>query len=147
MSTPAIASISKRVAASAERVYGAWLDPIWLGRWMFGPAVRDEKIVRLVNDPRVGGQFSFVVDRAGTVVDHVGEYLALERPRRLVFTWGTRDTLPATSKVSVLIEPLGDSACQLTLHHEMAPDWAVFTDRAAASWQKMADALERALNA
>ena len=145
MSTPAIASISKRFAASAERVYDAWLDPQSLGRWMFGPAVRDEKIVRLTTDPRVGGQFSFVVDRAGTVVDHVGEYLVLERPRRLVFTWATRDTLPATSKVTVQIEPLGDAACHLTLHHEMAPDWAAFTDRAAASWQKMADALERAL--
>lgn len=146
MSTPATASISQRFTASAERVYDAWLDPAWLGRWMFGSVVRDEKIVRLVNDPRVGGQFSFVVDRAGTIVDHVGEYLAIERPRRLAFTWGTRDSLPATSKVTVLIEPLGDSACQLTLHHEMAPEWAAFTDRAAASWQKMAAALERALN-
>jgi uncharacterized protein YndB with AHSA1/START domain len=147
MSTPVTASISKRFAASAERVFDAWLDPEWLGRWMFGPAVRDEKIVRLTTDPRVGGEFSFVVDRAGTIVDHVGSYLAIERPRRLVFTWATRDTLPATSKVTVLIEPLSDDACQLTLHHEMAPEWAAFADRAAASWQKMADALARALSA
>ncbi|MBI2510792.1 MAG: SRPBCC domain-containing protein [Opitutae bacterium] len=146
MSTPATASISKRFAASAERVFDAWLDPQWLGRWMFGPTVRDEKIVRLTNDPRVGGQFLFVVDRAGTTVDHVGEYLVLERPHRLVFTWAMRDMLPTTSKVTVQIEPLGDAACQLTLHHEMAPDWAAFADRAAASWQKMADALERALS-
>jgi uncharacterized protein YndB with AHSA1/START domain len=146
MSNPATASISKRFAASAERVYDAWLDPAWLGRWMFGPAVRDEKIVGLVNEARVGGQFSFVVDRAGTLVDHVGEYLVLERPRRLVFTWATRDSLPATSTVTVLIEPLGPASCHLTLHHEMAPEWADFTDRAAASWQKMADALERALS-
>jgi len=147
MSTSATASISKRFAASADRVFDAWLDAALLGRWMFGPAVRDEKVVHLTLDARVGGQFSFAVDRAGTLVDHVGEYLVLERPRRLVFTWGTRDTLPATSKVSVLIEPLGDTACQLTLHHEMAPEWAAFTERAAASWQKMADALERALSA
>ncbi len=146
MSAPATASISKRFAASAERVFDAWLDPHWLGRWMFGPAVRDEQIVRLTADARVGGQFSFVVDRAGTIVDHVGEYLALDRPRRLVFTWATRDTLPATSKVTVRIEPLGETACHLTLHHEMAPEWAAFADRAAASWQKMADALERALS-
>ncbi|MBX3739070.1 MAG: SRPBCC domain-containing protein [Candidatus Didemnitutus sp.] len=147
MSTPATASISKRFAAPAERVFDAWLDPAWIGRWMFGPAVRDEKIVRLTVDARVGGQFSFAVDRAGTLVDHVGEYLALERPHRLVFTWATRDALPATSKVTVRIEPLGATACQLTLHHEMAPEWAAFADRAAASWQKMADALERALSA
>ncbi|WP_415908117.1 SRPBCC family protein [Oleiharenicola sp. Vm1] len=145
MSTPATASIHKRFAASAARVYDAWLDPDWLARWMFGPAVRDEKIVRLTTDPRVGGEFSFVVDRGGALVDHVGTYLALERPHRLVFTWATRDSLPATSQVTVLIEPLGDAACQLTLHHAMAPEWAAFTERAASSWQKMADALERAL--
>ncbi|MBI2516534.1 MAG: SRPBCC domain-containing protein [Opitutae bacterium] len=145
MPASATASIHKRFAVSAERVYDAWLDSQWLARWMFGPAVRDEKIVRLTTDPRVGGKFSFVVDRGGTVVDHVGEYLALERPHRLVFTWATRDTLPATSKVTVLIEPLGETACQLVLHHEMAADWTAFVDRAAASWQKMADALERAL--
>lgn len=146
MPTLVTASISKRFAASAEAVYDAWLDPVWLGRWMFGPAVRDEKIVGLTNDPRVGGQFSFVVDRAGATIDHVGEYLVLERPRRLVFTWATRDSLPATSKVTVQIDALGDAACHLTLHHDMAPDWAAFVDRAAASWQKMADALERALS-
>lgn len=144
MSTPATASISKRFAVPAGRVFDAWLDPALLGRWMFGPDVRDEKIVRLATDPRVGGRFSFVVNRGGVEVDHVGEYLVIDRPHRLVFTWALRDSLPATSKVTVLIEPLGD-ACHLTLSHEMAPEWAAFVERAAASWQTMADALERAL--
>lgn len=64
--------VTKRFAAPAGRVHDAWLDPAMLGRWMFGPNVRDERIVRLGTAPRVGGRFSFVVDRQGVEVDHVG---------------------------------------------------------------------------
>ncbi|WP_335342470.1 SRPBCC domain-containing protein [Polycladomyces zharkentensis] len=61
-----------------------------IGKWMFGPAhpEREEEVVRISLDPRVGGSFSFVVRRQGQEMDHVGEYLEIERPRRLVFTWG-----------------------------------------------------------
>lgn len=55
---------------------------------MFGPAVRDEAIVRLDLAPHVGGSFSFVVRRQGEEINHVGTYLEIERRRRLVFTWG-----------------------------------------------------------
>jgi uncharacterized protein YndB with AHSA1/START domain len=144
MSQSVQAVITKRFTASAERVFDAWLDPDWLGRWMFGPNVRDERIVRLGLEPRVGGKFSFIVDRAGTEVDHVGEYLAIDRPHRLVFTWGTRDSLPDTSRVTVAITPLA-GGCELTLTHEMGPAWAAFVDRAAGAWRKMLDALAGAL--
>ena len=140
MSEPIKAVVTKRFAASAGRVFDAWLDPDWLGRWMFGPNVRDERIVRLGTEPRVGGKFSFVVDRAGTEIDHVGEYLALDRPRLLVFTWATRDTLPETSRVIVEITPLEDG-CELTVTHVMAPSWAAYAERAAGAWRKMLDVL------
>lgn len=144
MSKPVQAVVTKRFAATADRVFDAWLDPDWLGRWMFGPDVREERIVRLGLEPRVGGKFSFVVNRGGTDIDHVGEYLEIDRPRRLAFTWGTRDSLPETSRVVVEIKP-ADGACALTLTHEMGPDWAGFVDKAAGSWRKMLDALAGAL--
>jgi uncharacterized protein YndB with AHSA1/START domain len=144
MSEPVRAVVTKCFAASAERVFDAWLDPDWLARWMFGPNVRDERIVRLGLEPRVGGKFSFVVNRAGQEVDHVGEYLEIKRPQRLVFTWGTRDTLPETSRIIVEIAPLKDAG-ELTLTHEMGPKWAGFAEQAAGSWKKMLDALATAL--
>ncbi|MES1195302.1 MAG: SRPBCC family protein [Opitutus sp.] len=144
MSEPVKAVVTHRFAASAERVYDAWLDPQWVGRWMFGPGVRNERIVRLALEPRVGGKFSFVVDRQGLEVDHVGEYLELDRPQLLVFTWGTRDSLPATSRVIVEIIP-DDGGCVLTLTHVMGPEWAVFTEKAAGSWRLMLGALDRSL--
>ena len=81
MSQPVHAIVLHRFAAPAERVFDACLDPAWVGRWMFGPNVREEKIVRLTLEARVGGRFSFVVERQGAEVDHVGEYLAIDRPR------------------------------------------------------------------
>ncbi|HWA26406.1 MAG TPA: SRPBCC family protein [Lacunisphaera sp.] len=139
------AVISHRFNAPAERVYLAWLDPQSLGRWMFGPAVRNERIVRLGLEPRVGGRFSFVVDRQGTEVDHVGEYLELDRPHLLVFTWGTRDTLPASSRVVVEIVPRAEGGCDLTVTHIMGATWSSYVEKVAGSWSKMLAALAASL--
>jgi uncharacterized protein YndB with AHSA1/START domain len=135
------AVVTKQFNTSAGRVFDAWLDPAWIGRWMFGPNVREEQIVRLGCEPRVAGKFSFVVNRGGIEIDHVGEYLEIDRPHCLVFTWATRDSLPATSRVVVEIVPLDDASCELTLTHVMGPDWAAFVDKAAASWRVMLDVL------
>mgnify|MGYP000987488344 CR=1 FL=1 len=142
MSKPVQAVVLHRFSVPAERVFDAWRDVTLLGRWMHGPAVRDERIVRLALEPKVGGKFSFVVDRQGTEVDHVGEYLEIDRPRRLVFTWATRDTLPDTSRVIVEITPRAQG-CDVKLTHEMGAQWAAFADKAAGAWTKMLTALER----
>ena len=144
MSQPVHAIVMHRFEASAARVFDAWFDPVWLGRWMFGPGVRDERIVRLALDARVGGKFSFVVNRQGAEIDHVGEYLEIDRPRLLVFTWATRDSLPETSRVIVEITPR-EIGCDLKLTHLMGANWSAYVDRAADAWSKMLDALERAI--
>jgi uncharacterized protein YndB with AHSA1/START domain len=144
MSLPVHAVVLHRFSVSAERVFDAWFDPEWLGRWMFGPNVRDERIVRLTLDARVGGKYSFVVERNGAAIDHVGEYLEIERPRLLVFTWATRDTLPDISRVIVEITPR-EQGCDVKLTHLMGARWSAFVDQAAESWTKILDALERAI--
>jgi uncharacterized protein YndB with AHSA1/START domain len=144
MSQPVHAIVLRRFDVSAERVFNAWFDPVWLGRWMFGPGVRDERIVSLTLDARVGGKFSFVVNRQGTEVDHVGEYLALDRPQLLVFTWATRDRLPETSRVIVEITPR-EPGCEVKLTHVMGAGWSAQVDGAASAWSKRLDALEEAI--
>jgi uncharacterized protein YndB with AHSA1/START domain len=111
-------------------------------RWMFGPVIRDEEIVRLTVDPRVGGKFSFVVRRQGAEIDHVGEYLEIDRPTRLVFTWGTADNLPETTRVTIEIAPR-DSGCELTLTHDMDRKWADYAARTEQGWRTMLEALAR----
>jgi uncharacterized protein YndB with AHSA1/START domain len=141
---PAQARVSRRFEFSAERVFDAWLDPALLGRWMFGPGVRDEAVVRLTTDARVGGRFSFVVRRQGQEIEHVGRYLELERPRRLVFTWAVAPDPGEGSVVTIEITPLA-RGCELRLVHQLEPQWAEYLGRTEQGWRTMVEALARSL--
>jgi uncharacterized protein YndB with AHSA1/START domain len=141
---PVSVRVTRRYAASAERVFDAWLDPAMIGRWMFGPALREEEVLRIQVDARVGGGFSFLVRRDGEEIDHVGTYREIDRPRRLVFTWGIEGESRDESQVAIDVAPL-ESGCELTLTHEMDPKWAEYADRTRAGWTKMLEALGRAL--
>ncbi len=134
------ARATRFISATPERVYDAWLDPERLGRWMFGPQTRDEVIVSLRTDPRVGGDYAFVVRRGENVVDHVGEYREIARPHRLVFTWGARETLPETSLVIVSIMAV-PGGCVIDIAHELTPAWADFVERSSEAWAMMAGKL------
>jgi uncharacterized protein YndB with AHSA1/START domain len=95
-------------------------------------------------DPKVGGRFNFTQDREGKAAVHVGEYKAIERPRRLVFSWATPEQgteIPRTaSTVTIEIEPDGKGS-KLTLTHEMDAKWSEWSDRIVGGWTKMLDAM------
>ncbi len=132
--------VTRRYSASPERVFDAWLDPVLIGQWMFGQRLREEEVLHLNVDARVGGTFSFLVRRQGNEIDHVGTYHEIDRPRRLVFTWGIAGDSAEESRVIIDIVPL-ETGCELTLTHEMHPKWAEYRDRTQAGWTKMTDML------
>ncbi|MDZ4759634.1 MAG: SRPBCC family protein [Alphaproteobacteria bacterium] len=149
MPTPSPVAIAvQKISASPERVYDAILDPDMIARFMFGPLLREEEILHIRNDPRVGATFSYKVRRLNQTggsddIDHVGTYLELVRPTRIVFTWAIApDTNGST--VAIDIAPTADG-CTITLTHEMAPEWATFIDRARTSWEKMLGVLSNLL--
>lgn len=120
-----------------QRVYDAILDPAMIARFMFGPLVREEEILHIRNEPRVGGAFSYKVRRGDIEIDHIGTYLELEPPGRIVFSWsiaGQGDDDP--SIVTLDITQIADG-CSLRLTHEMDEKWADFVDRSRAGWRKM----------
>lgn len=120
-----------------QRVYNAILDPEMVARFMFGPLLREETILHITNDPRVGGAFSYKVRRGENEIDHVGKFVELTPPRRIVFTWaiaGESDGDPST--VTIDITPTTEG-CSVRLVHEMAPEWACYVDLARGSWEKM----------
>lgn len=136
-------SVTRQIAAPPEQVFDAWLDPVMIGKFMFGPRLRDEEVVHLHVDARVGGTFSFLVRRQGTDIDHVGHYRELNRPRRLVFTWGIAGASADESVVSIEITATGTGS-ELTLTHEMDARWAEYAGRTEAGWTKMLGSLAAA---
>jgi Uncharacterized conserved protein len=133
----------RRFSADPERVYEAWLKPEMLERWMFGPQVREEEIVHLAVDPRVGGSFSFMVERKGETIEHLGKYLEMERPTRLAFSWIIAGSpVGSRVKVEIDVEPPG---CELTVTHELHPSWAEHVGEMEASWRRLLDGLARAI--
>lgn len=139
---PVILRVTRRFSASAERVFDAWLDPEKARRFLF--ATPTGQMVTVEIDARVGGSFYIVERREGQDAEHYGEYLEIDRPRRLVFSFaaekGTRDG----DRVSIDIVPL-ESGCELTLTHEMSPDWAEWADRTRQGWTDILEGLGRVL--
>jgi uncharacterized protein YndB with AHSA1/START domain len=135
-----IARASRRIGASPERTFAALIDPALVGPWMFG----GEAVVRIAIDPRVGGRFSIVVRRAGQDLDHHGEYLAIDSPRRLAFTWGVGAGDRARVTVEVAPEP---GSCVVTFAHELHPDWAHVLAHSEAAWARMLERLAAVLEA
>jgi uncharacterized protein YndB with AHSA1/START domain len=137
--------VTRRFNGSPERVFDAWVDPEKIGNWMFGPRLREEEVLRVAVDARVGGSFSFLVRRQGKEIDHVGKYREMDRPRRLVFTWGIAGEPAEESLVTIDIVPL-ETGSDLTLTHEMHPKWAEYASRTEAGWTKMLGALAETLS-
>jgi uncharacterized protein YndB with AHSA1/START domain len=125
--------VRHRYDAAPEKVFDAFLDPAVARRFLFATAT-GEMIVAEV-DPRVGGRFTFT-DRRPDMGDvaHVGEYLEIERPRRLVFSFGVPQFDPTMTTVSIDIRPDG-AGCELTLTHEgVTPEWR---DGTADGWARI----------
>lgn len=139
--------VTQKFSVSAERVFDAWLNPDMLNKWMFGRALRDEDVIHLKLDPKVGGRFSFMVKRQGEKIDHVGTYREIVRPNRLVFTWGIVGFSDNESESVVFIDIVSNkSGCELTLTHELDAKWSDYKDRAKDGWTKMLNALHDLLD-
>jgi uncharacterized protein YndB with AHSA1/START domain len=130
--------VARRFSAPPERVFDAFLDPAQARRFLFATATG--QIVGADIDPRVGGSFCFVDRRDGVDVAHFGTYLEIDRPRRLVFRFSVAQYSTEGDRVVIEIAPLS-TGCELTLTHEMKPEWAQYADRAEGGWNSILEAL------
>jgi uncharacterized protein YndB with AHSA1/START domain len=135
--------VTRHIDVSPERVFDAWTDPAFIGRWMF----KGEEIVRMSADPRVGGRFSFVVRRKEQDFEHAGEYLEFDRPTRLAFTWAVAVGVdkPDESRLAVDITS-SESGSDVAVTHTLHPAWADFKEHSAEAWTKMLNALAEELS-
>lgn len=115
---PPRARASVFIAARAEAVFDAWLDPALAGRFMAAGSMR---VSELTIDPREGGEFHLVMQGETERYVHHGRYVVIDRPRRLVFTWISEGTAQRLSLVTVRFTAEAGGA-RIELEHEGLPD-------------------------
>jgi uncharacterized protein YndB with AHSA1/START domain len=126
--------------ASAERVFDAWLDPVKVRSWAAQPIPGKPAfdVRRIEIDARVGGKFTFSDMREDGEAVHWGYYLAIDRPRQLVFTWFTseEEEQENNSVVTLTIEPLANG-CRATIVHSMDERWSDWVKQTETGWTFM----------
>ena len=74
-------------------------------------------------------------------MEHTGEYLEIDRPRRLSFTLQVPFDSEEVDRVTIEIEPT-DGGCELTLITETSPKWA---EQSTEGWKMILDGLAKGL--
>jgi uncharacterized protein YndB with AHSA1/START domain len=116
-------------AASPEALFDAWLQPQILRRWMSFSGTSE--IQEVVAEQRVGGLF-WIRERDGIAMsERYGEYRAIDRPSRLVFTLNAPEHFPGTSCVTVTISPSANGSVMSFIQT------GVRKDSLEATWRKM----------
>jgi uncharacterized protein YndB with AHSA1/START domain len=97
-----------RIDASRETVFEFFTDPAKMVRW---------KGVTATLDPRPGGLYRVQMNEQAVAR---GEYVVVDPPNRVVFTWGWEGddapTPPGTSTVEVTFTPDGDGTLVRLVH-------------------------------
>lgn len=130
--------VSKIISAPIEKVFDAWLDPKMLAKIMQPMDGMSDAIVS--NDASVGGRFSIVMIAGDNKMPHEGEYVEIDRPKRLVFTWET-DCSADGSTVTLDFSEVDSSNTQIDLHHVKFIDEET-RDNHEGGWTGILDALD-----
>lgn len=129
--------LSRRLAATPAEVFDAWTRADQIMQWMIpsGPGTTRAQL-----DARIGGRFRIDMTDKGAVIPHDGEYLRLEPPHLLEFTWVSPFTDRQRSVVTVELKAAGRDATDLTLTHKLLPT-AKAVDDHTWGWNACLDAL------
>lgn len=128
--------VERTLPAPIDEVYAAWTDPKFMGTWLSPTGTAEVEA-----DVRVGGALRVVMIGDDTRIEHTGEYLVVEPPHRLIFTWISPHTGSQPSIVTVVLTAQGDET-HLRLSHERLPQetarsheggWGQILDRLAAA--------------
>jgi len=133
-------TVSRHFNASPEQLYAAWLDPASARQWLF--ATPDGEMVTAEIDARVGGGFNLTERREDAEAQHLGRYIELDPPRRIVFDFKVAPYTDEETRVSIDIAP-ADGGSELTLTHDGV--WEDWEERTRQGWTMILDNLASVL--
>jgi uncharacterized protein YndB with AHSA1/START domain len=133
----------RALAATPEDVFDAWTEPSSMRAWMCPGAIEETLAVL---DVRVGGKYRIVMREAGKEHVLTGEYLEVDRPRRLAFTWRYSDTHGQVTRVTITLRKLTGERTELVLEHDAFPDEDA-RNRHESGWSQILEKLDHHLSA
>jgi uncharacterized protein YndB with AHSA1/START domain len=134
-------AVTRMFDAPPERVFDAWTDSGTAGRFLF--RTEGGELKRCEVDGRIDGRFRIDELRPDGLAEHRGEFVELDRPRRLAFDFAAGGE-EASTRVTVEIEPV-ESGSKLTLSHGLDPRWAQQEERIRRGWTLILESLARVL--
>lgn len=129
--TPRV-EVTITIRAPRERVFDAWLTADGLARFL---CAGDTHVASVETDPRVGGSFRVVMASVRGNSDHRGQYLEIDRPARLRFTWISAATGGRETDVTITFETVA-AGTRVTLIHVGLPD-AAAASRHDGGWHSI----------
>jgi uncharacterized protein YndB with AHSA1/START domain len=133
-------TLQRRINATVERVYQAWLDPATLTRFING-CKGGISMTKAETDPRVGGRFLLLMHNGQTDVPHTGTYLELAPHSRIVFTWESPYSTVENSTVA--LDFVADGAATLLTLTHVRFESESSRDGHRSGWTSILDGLEK----
>jgi uncharacterized protein YndB with AHSA1/START domain len=143
MTTHDVVRVTRTLRAAPQDVYDAWTRADRLQEWLCpGPGF----VAEASCDPVVGGRYRIVKVLSHGVDEVTGEYLVVEPPHRLVFTWTAGTTDGQRTQVTVTLGATGAESgdgpwTEMTILHERLPTRRVH-EGAGAAWADVAGKLD-----
>lgn len=110
-----VLTMARRFQASPTDVYKAWTKPELMKKWLFSTESTNQ-MAR--NEFRIGGRWEIIDRRNGEEYRATGEYLEIDPPHRLVFSFEMPQYNDLQDRIIVWVSPVQD-ACEMTFKQEI----------------------------
>jgi uncharacterized protein YndB with AHSA1/START domain len=107
-------SVIKTINAPISTVFDAWLDAEMLAKFILPMPGMENPVVE--NDPCLGGKFTIMMRVGDNEIPHTGEYLTIDRPNKLVFSWVSPFSIEG-STVTLNLSEISDKSTRVELTH------------------------------
>ena len=131
--------VSKVINASREELFEAFTNPDIMSKWFYP---EEDMSAEVTNTFHVGGGYVLKMHtKGGDIYTHVGEYMEITPPEKLVFTWNSdfvQNTVVTVSFRGV------DSGTEVTISHDLLPEGEM-TENHRKGWGGCLARLESAM--
>jgi uncharacterized protein YndB with AHSA1/START domain len=114
---PTALRLERLLPAPIATVFAAWTNPALMAQWLTPIGYAEVEA-----DVRVGGRFRVTMLDGDVRLEHTGEYLVVDPPRRLSFTWLSPFTGGHASQVDVTLTDRGPATLLVLSHRGLPSD-------------------------